>query len=561
MARLSISDDVSDDLLPDAIWRRVYNAFNYGDVLVTLGTGRLTPREEEGMGLAGEHDYTIIDMKETENGRRLFLVKDPWSEGSIWNYQRHSEDKQLSVLGNLESNGRLFLNDLVPGTFWVDMDGVFRNFESIYLNWNPALFSYRQDVHFRWDLRTTRSPLGSFDKNPQYTVQSIAGGIAWFLLSRHFQDEPETTAMAERSCAGFMSLCTFDRKGYRSVLSDGALIRSPYVDSSNILLRLDLPAGSVYTIVVSEQELPLSAYTFSLSAFSLKPLKLEEATEKYRYSITTHAAWTVSTSGGNANSASYHLNPQFSVDLPSPSDLALLIVAENQDLPVHLKLVRTNGQRISHITNRDVIIDSGDYRKGSALAEIQDVQPGTYSVICSTFEQGLRGKFSLRIQTMVKCSFKSIPLEEAGCLLTRVPRAAFGSGTDRLLVPLQVHRITRIRARARQPVASKVANLSPLKMSLEHGQGPYKKVLAVSGDDEFVNNLTELRMDDIDVMPGMCQGHGIWLVLERLGGTYLDAGEVVDIELLSDSPLEVGPWGQESHEPVEITQGRITRRV
>ena len=549
MARLSDSDDVSDDLLPDALWRRVYNAFNYGDVFVTLGTGRLTPREEEGMGLTSEHDYAIIDMKATESGRRFFLIKDPWSEGSIWKYQRHPEGTQLSEPGNLESDGRLLSNDLVPGTFWVDMDGVFRNFESIYLNWNPGLFSYRQDVHFRWDLRTTRSPVGSFEKNPQYAVRSTGGGTVWFLLSRHFQDEPENTAIAERSDAGFLSLYAFNRKGHRSVLSDGALTRSPYVDSSNILLRLDLPAGSAYTIVISEQELPMSAYTFSLSAFSLKPLKLEEATEKYKYSISTHAAWTVLTSGGNANSACYQRNPQFSVDLPSTSDLALLLVAENEDFAVHIKLVRTNGKRVSHITNRDVIIDSGDYRKGSALAEIQDVQLGTYTVICSTFEQGQLGKFSLCVQTMVKCSFKSIPLEEAGCLVTRVPRATFASGTDRLLAPLQVHRITRVRARARQSVASRVANLSPLKMSLEHGQGPYKKVLAVSADDEFVN-ATELRMDDIDIMPGMCRGHGIWLVLERLGSTYLDASEVVDIELLSDSPLEIGPWGRESHEPV-----------
>ena len=432
----------------------------------------------------------------------------------------------------------------------MDMDGVFQNFESIYLNWNPGLFSYRQDVHFRWDLSTTRSAFGSFEKNPQYAVRSAGGGTAWFLLTRHFQDEPENTTRAETSCAGFMSLYAFNRNGYRSVLSDGALTRSPYVDSWNTLLRLELPAGSVYTIVVSEQELPLPSYTFSLSAFSLKPLTLEEATEKYKYSINTHAAWTVSSSGGNANSASYHTNPQFSVELPSSSDLALLLVAENPDFAVHLKLLRTNGKRISHVTNRDVIIDSGDYRRGSALAEIQDVQPGTYTVICSTFEQGQRGKFSVRVQTMVRCSFKSVPLEDAGCLVTKVPRATFVSGIDRVLAPLQVHRITRVRARARQPLTSRVANLSPLKMSLEHGQGPYKKILAVSGNDEFIDNLMELRMEAVDITPKMCLGHRIWLVLERLGGTYLDASEVVDIELLSDSEVKVGAWGQESHEPI-----------
>ena len=52
------------------------NAFAFGDVMVTLGTGRLNNNEEEALGLAGEHDYAVLDIK--ENGaEKLFLLKNP----------------------------------------------------------------------------------------------------------------------------------------------------------------------------------------------------------------------------------------------------------------------------------------------------------------------------------------------------------------------------------------------------------------------------------------------------------------------------------------------------
>src|SRR5437667_2925559 len=73
----------SDDIVPAQLWRRIYNSFNYGDVMATLGTGRLTCREEAELGLAGEHDYAVLDMKAVGD-HYLLLVKNPWSEGTVW---------------------------------------------------------------------------------------------------------------------------------------------------------------------------------------------------------------------------------------------------------------------------------------------------------------------------------------------------------------------------------------------------------------------------------------------------------------------------------------------
>lgn len=65
-----------DDLTSDEIWGRLYSAFSHGDVVLTIGTGKLTEREQQGLGLVGEHDYAILDLKEVQ-GRRRFLLKNP----------------------------------------------------------------------------------------------------------------------------------------------------------------------------------------------------------------------------------------------------------------------------------------------------------------------------------------------------------------------------------------------------------------------------------------------------------------------------------------------------
>ena len=72
-----------DELIPDQLWHRLYAAFHKGNVLMTIGTGRLSLLEEEGLGLAGEHDYAILDLYQSDE-QRLFLIKNPWTNGTVW---------------------------------------------------------------------------------------------------------------------------------------------------------------------------------------------------------------------------------------------------------------------------------------------------------------------------------------------------------------------------------------------------------------------------------------------------------------------------------------------
>ena len=535
------------------MWRRVFNAFKYGDVLVTVGTGKLTEREEECLGLAAEHDYAIIDMKE-DGDRPVCLIKNPWSEGIIWkgNILRTPDqsDSPNECLGTTNST-RTIGKPPPPGSFWMDLKDIFQNFGSMYLNWNPGLFSYREDIHFTWDVASLSSSGGSFARNPQYQVYSNSGGIVWLLLSKHLTSNSQESKPQMRDLGAdgkdngsFISLYAFESNGEKVVLNEGAIVRGPYVDSPNTLLKLQWPASTSYTVVVSEQGLPSISCTFTLSAFSVKPISITEARDKYSHHQMHHGAWTLSTSGGNASSGLYSANPQYSISLRNPSDVSLLLECY-QGFPVHLKLVWANGKRITSIKSRDVVVDSGEYRVGYAFAQIQDLQAGKYTIVCSTFELSQLGKFTLRIGTMSQCAVERLPIQEAGRMVSNIPTALFLPGNDRLVAPLFVHQVTRLSVVSRPRQSRQWSHNmmgSPIRLGFEHGQGPSKKVLGVSGDREFVDDHSSLRIQETVIQPSMCHETGLWIAVERLGCSGIQDTEGVDVDILSDEPIEVGQW-------------------
>ncbi|KAI9850174.1 MAG: cysteine protease [Thelocarpon superellum] len=486
-----------EDVEVEKLWKSITTSFEWSDVLVTLGTGRMTPDEEEELGLASEHDYTVLSIQESGPMRRL-LVKNPWIEGTVWKGRpRDKSSSDPKALDECDGVQKALADEpLAPGTFWIDLDSVLQYFESIYLNWNPALYQHRQDIHFFWDLSTETQPPNCIQGNPQYAINSVEGGASWLLLSRHFksaQDESDSTQdTAGQRPPGYISLCVFERDGNRVLLSDGALHRGPYVDSPQTLIQLDLSPKKTYTVVVCEQSLPRTSYTFTLSVLSRKPVSIHPARDPYTHTTSVDSEWTSSNAGGNTNHVSYPRNPQFKLQLlPPPSatipsattDMTFLLEASNHAVPVHVTLVWGRGKRITSLSTRDIVGDSGDYRRGCALALIRNVQPGLYTVVCSTFDTGQLASFSLRTYSQAPCHVQLLPPEGAGLYRTRLPPAVFPlcaspsssssmtTTSTRLRFPIALSRLTRLQAVARQQTSpSRAPTL--LKLTLELSFSP-----------------------------------------------------------------------------------------
>ncbi|KAL1956877.1 hypothetical protein VTO42DRAFT_6725 [Malbranchea cinnamomea] len=537
-----------DELSPDELWERIFVSFNSGDVLLTIGTGRLTEREERELGLISLHDYAILDLREVD-GRRELLVKNPWAAGAVWKGkgQLGAEFADVDV-----SNPELQRSSLSPGTFWMDCDEVLQNFENLYLNWNPALFSTRQDIHFQWDLSTACLVPGCFAENPQFALTSKAGGTVWLLLGKHFKTGDYSKPGSElldtpsETEPGFISIYVFDNGGRRVYLSDGALQRGPYVDSPNTLMRLNMPSNTTYTVVVAHQSLPQTKHSFTLSAFSNSALSVAEATAKFGHTKKIQAAWTVSTAGGNAESERYPSNPQFRLEVFERCDVSVLLESENTDLALHVKIFWSKGERVSTVRTRDIIADSGDYRRGVAHVQQDGMIPGSYILVCSTFAPGQLGRFTLNVSTTKPCALKPLPAEGAGQLSIRSAAGVFSPGIDRILAHLTVPRLTRLRLVGRRKgsfIGTRAVAPSPVLMTIELGRGPYKEILAASGDGDFSDAVTGVRIEQVDLQPGLEHRGGVWLVLERIGGPGAQVQDFVEVEIFAEERVVIGPWG------------------
>ena len=553
----------------DDLWKRIFNAHTYGDVLITMGTGKMTNRAEREIGLAGEHDYAVLDLKE-EEGHKFMLVKNPWCEGPTWRGQivkrterrdheiRGSETSLLDDLEQLSSPKDLISDDekLFPGTFWMDLNNVTQHFESIYLNWNPGLFSNRQDIHFAWPLDDQSQRSSSFANNPQFTLSIERGNVAWLLLCKHFQDAPRlqpytTSPEQAHTEPGFISLYLYDAGGKEVLMSEGSVARVPFVDSPQTLLRLNhLKPGRLYTVVATQEELPAGNYSFTLCAFANSAISLEHAARKFARQTSVIGCWTTETSGGNAGSPLYSQNPQYSIVISSTTPLSLLLDTPDKTLPVHAKIVHGRGLRVYTVRSRDVICDSKDYRRGCALAETTNLEPGTYTIIVSTFEVDQLGDFTLRVDSSTDVRLVEIPREGAGRVKTSLSNAVFGPEWQAVAAPIAPRRLTKLMVVAKHAAEGNSRGRNPreersaIRVSIEMGDGPTRRILVASSGGDYSDSLAGVRTEEIDIAPEMVKDQRMWLVVERMFTPLGRQEEVLSVEMFTEmrDNIVVGVW-------------------
>lgn len=594
----------SDDFDPDRFWQRITAAFPHGDVMITVGTGKISSKTSKALGLPGEHDYAILDLREV-GGQHLMLIKNPWVDGTSWSGRRSSilEGDPSPV-----SSPRDLLNDddkLKPGTFWMDMDNVMQNFESIYVNWNPGLFSHRQDIHFEWDLsdaydesgcEAARGPFASLQRHRQFAVTAEKAGTIWVLLWRHFHNYVPETATAEEiesgkhfiDLNGHITLAAFESQARRVLLAERHRQKGWFVDSPQTLLKLeDCAANTPYTLVPLEQELAATKHSFTISVFGQAPLALIEATPRYPHSVSLSGQWTDDAAGGHAQTPTYCANPQFALRIIQPTALSILLETSDSRLNVNVKLLHgysassvdrvgtipgpvspprapairsaASASRLHRVRQKDVIADSGLHRSTACLAEIQNppLAPGDYIIICSTFDAGQCGPFQLRIDSDRPLStpydFALLPRPDAGRVRVELASAVFSRGdVVAVAAPLVIHRLVNLYLVVR-PIAGTSTNgsrASHLRLSLYRGsRSGGATLLTVSHDGVYAacgSGSAAVRTEAVDLGPltsaGAADG-SYWAVLERMPGAS-GVEEKFAVEVFGDSigAVVAGEW-------------------
>lgn len=348
-----------------------------------------------------------------------------------------------------------------------------------------------------------------------------------------------------------MSMYVCRSKGEHTFIKNSYEESTPYVSTPQCLLRWTPNTNEPYTVVIDQEELPPATYFFTLSAFSNTAISLEPAAQKYPVQKTEAGAWTKQTAGGDTQSPRYYQNPQYALAVKHRCSLSILLTSREAHNPLNVKLAIGQGKRMYKLQSRDVIADSGNYQSGCAFAEVLDLQPGLYTIICSLFEAGKTGEFNLRVDSTTDFSLKAIPRDGAGLLCTKLAQACFGPKMSRIAAPLfpqrnanftivsRFERVTSLQSRESLSLSAK----SPLRVMVELGRGPERRELVASEGGEYSTSAV-VRLESFHLEPSVLRDGDIWLVLDRLSGPGGEVEEWYDVEVYTDMPdaFQVGGW-------------------
>lgn len=133
-------------------WERILSAHKFGDCLITISTGPLSPEEEEQTGLVGGHAYAVLNVQ-SAGILRMLQVRNPWAR-QTWKGRFSSRDRARWTAGllnalNVKPDDFDKMDD--EGIFWIDFADCRTYFKSFFLNCIscPSLFPSLSHIHCR----------------------------------------------------------------------------------------------------------------------------------------------------------------------------------------------------------------------------------------------------------------------------------------------------------------------------------------------------------------------------------------------------------------------------
>lgn len=353
---------LSEAHLEDCLWAKMMRGLKTGTVLVTLGTSNLGKDVELEFGLVSNHNYAVLDLK-VEDNIAYVLIKNPWREPTIWQTIGDESMKSTS-----KSKRQQMLN---PGTFWIPYMEIFKYFHWGYLNWNPGLFEFRNDIHFTWKIPRLSAMKVSMN-TPQFSITSTQKRkvtLVWLLLSRHFQDgavasTPSSKASNDQSgqgriesaskhtsepnfALGDINIFIYEANGNK-VYQRGRhrLTKGRYVDAMHTLLRFTLPPETTYTIVPRQEGASIGDHNFTMTAYSNFGVLLGPARDTHPYSTTIESEWWSREAAGNINAPNFGINPQYTLEVKEPTHLAVSLESWNINYKVNVMLYHDQKDRV-----------------------------------------------------------------------------------------------------------------------------------------------------------------------------------------------------------------------
>ncbi|KAG2055542.1 cysteine proteinase [Suillus hirtellus] len=409
----------------ERIWSRIMTAFPRGDCMMTVGTNDKTPLNYNihSIKLFPSHDYAITDIKETNDERWVTLL---------------DSRSCTSECGQCSGSGS-YVTD-VTGVLNIRWDDICATFEGLYISWNPSLFGSCVTFH-GCVFNLTCVPYsnestdhGSLKMRKIFHKDSTETEI-WILLTRHLCDTRRTN-----------EYIAINVQEDDTVLGDSehVALKSNYTNSTHLLSRIKTSqlqtqnSGSLSILACYDGQFEEVGFTVTAYAYSSDVMvSWDTRVPPARYMQKIDGVWTHKTAGGNCTHPTYMVNPQYhlrvhnastSIDKrPSTSTSAdqrnktqvILTTQSTRDISLNVTAVWSQGERISELSQKEVVAHSGPYTYGHARVAAH-LAPGDYTVILSTYEPDQMGKFTLKVESPSRFDIKAIPQEDAGMYVKTV---------------------------------------------------------------------------------------------------------------------------------------------
>jgi len=401
-------------------FKRLFDGNRFGDVLITISTGRMTPEEEEQRGLVPNHAYAVLDVREIKE-IRLLQVKNPWAHKRWKGDYSHLDAKNWTPELKLALNyDQLSEMEKDNGIFWISWESVLKVYENIDLSWNPTIFNNRFVLHDRWNKYDgPKKDHYNVGYNPQFAFQVNAemdNLPVWLLLTKHITKKEENK--------DFISLLVFknEKKEFSRVYyPNDAFIQGIYINSPHYLVRFNAPKGlSRYVLVVSQYE-KLNDLKFTVLAYSMASVSFRELEKFNIYEEKVNGEWNSESAGGHSAKPLFFNNPAFRIQfLPTTENTPLKVILFLEAPKVYSGNIRLFRMPSSGIFDRSQgllqndIANSGNYRPGFSYVELTNIEGNDFVAMVSTFEEGQVGPFFFTVGSNRKFKITKLPLEGEG---------------------------------------------------------------------------------------------------------------------------------------------------
>lgn len=485
-----------------ALWTKIMKPFKNGHLMICVGTGSISRAEADAYGLISDHDYTVMDLKEMlfSDGsvRRIVQIKNPWfSELSV------------NKLGSIQIPPNE-APEALNGGFWVTFDSLCLRFSSLYFNWNPQLFNHQASTNFLWSIKSIEftNITRSYSSCPQFSISndSATENVVWLLLSRHITDR--------NSISGFVTLHIYEADGNKVYFPDEfpCFRKGTFLNTFHYLLKIPIPANTAYTIVVGGNDFvcKYSSLRFSLTAYSLFPMRLGKATEELPAKKTISGVWDIDSAGGSWANDTYLNNPRFLLSVNTPIKVIKLGLVSESVSPINFKVYLSDDSRSRNLQTMKVLNSSGEYRIGCTMVKTSGLMSGNYMVVVSMFDPQIFGSFDLIARASGEFDLSQLPSINAGMFKRSLEMHWGGAARKEIIFNVGNPCSAYFRTATCKDVATTYQDQQPNNTELSPSQ--YRPHLRVSifespankliySSTEFTDDEFGVYLDDLKLYP------------------------------------------------------------